>query len=469
MPLRMRFFASCEGIFLLRQHRVPSTENDAAFRRVVAASFIGTVIEWYDFYLYGTAAALVFEKLFFPTFDHFTGQLASFATFAIGFFARPLGGVFFGHFGDRIGRKAMLIATLMLMGLSTFLIGALPTYQQIGVAAPVLLVVLRFIQGFAVGGEWGGAVLMVVEHGNDRGRGFYGSLSQSGTSVGLLLSIGVFSLVSRLPEMSFLAWGWRVPFLFGIILMIVGFVIRLQVEESPLFAEIQAAAQKQSGKKTWPLLEAIRQAPRSVAVILCARVAENSCSYIFTVFLISYATEQLGFARQSVLNAVMTASTLGIITIPLMGYISDRFGRRRVYMVGAALMALSAFPFFHLLEKRELIYVYFVIVTSFSVYVAMMFAPQAAFFTELFGTNVRYSGASLGYQLAAALGGGLAPLIATRLLKATGGKPWPIALYLVILAGIGITAVYFARETSRASLSANAPPEKIETLPLAEA
>ncbi len=442
---------------------VPSTQSDAAFRRVVAASFIGTVIEWYDFYLYGTAAALVFEKLFFPTFDHFTGQLASFATFAIGFFARPLGGVFFGHYGDRIGRKAMLVATLMLMGLSTFCIGALPTYQQIGVGAPILLVILRFIQGFAVGGEWGGAVLMVVEHGNDRGRGFYGSLSQSGTSVGLLLSIGIFSLMSRLPEASFLSWGWRIPFLLGIVLMMVGFVIRLQVEESPIFAEMRAKAEKELPRKTWPLVEAIRQAPGGVATILGARIAENACSYIFTVFLISYATEQLGFARQSVLYAVMTASTLGILTIPLMGHLSDRFGRRRVYITGATLMALSAFPFFELLEKRELIYVYFVIIASFSIYVAMMFAPQAAFFTELFGTNVRYSGASLGYQLAAALGGGLAPVIATRLLKATDGKPWPIALYLVVLAAIGTTAVFFARETSRTRLCAEKEHERAET------
>jgi MFS transporter, MHS family, shikimate and dehydroshikimate transport protein len=418
----------------------PAQTDAAGFRRVVAASFIGTVIEWYDFYLYGTAAALVFEKLFFPTFDHFTGQLASFATFAIGFFARPLGGVFFGHFGDRVGRKAMLVATLMLMGVSTFLIGALPTYNQIGVAAPVLLVLLRFVQGFAVGGEWGGAVLMVVEHGNTRGRGFYGSLSQSGTSVGLLLSIGVFSLVSRLPEPQFLAWGWRIPFLLGIVLMAVGFIIRLQVQESPLFAQMQSETNAQP-KKSWPLLEAIRTAP------------QNSWSYIFTVFLISYATDQLGFPRQSVLYAVMTASTVGIVTIPWMGAISDRFGRRRVYIAGAVLMALSAFPFFALLEMRQLPLVYLVIVVSFSIYVAAMFAPQAAFFTELFGTPVRYSGASHGYQLAAALGGGLAPMIATRLLQLTGGKPWPIACYLIFLSLIGITAVYFARETSRSSLA----------------
>jgi MFS family permease len=323
------------------------------------------------------------------------------------------------------------------------------------------------VQGFAVGGEWGGAVLMVVEHGNNRGRGFYGSLSQSGTAVGLLLSIGIFSLISRLPENELLAWGWRIPFLLGIVLMAVGFVIRLQVEESPLFAEMRAKAEREPKKNSWPLLEAIRQAPRSVAVIVGARVAENSCSYIFTVFIISYATEQLGFARQSVLNIIMTASALGILTVPFMGHLSDRFGRRRMYLSGAALMALSAFPFFALLERRELWLVYLVTVISFSIYVTMMFAPEAAFFTELFGTNVRYSGASLGYELAAALGGGLAPMIATRLLKMANGKSWPIAAYLVVLMAIGITAVCFAPETSGLSL-ADAESEPIE-VPLEEA
>lgn len=433
-------------------------QPDRAFRRVVLASFIGTVIEWYDFYLYATAAALVFNKVFFPEFDPVSGQIAAFGTFAIGFFARPVGGMIFGHYGDRVGRKAMLVVTLVLMGLSTFLIGALPTYKQVGVAAPILLILLRFVQGFAVGGEWGGAVLMVAEHGHTRGRGFYGSLSQSGTSVGLLLSMGVFSVFSRLPESSFLAWGWRVPFLLGIILMFVGFIIRLQVEESPLFT----ASRPSRPKETWPLLEAIRSAPRSIAVILGARIAENSCSYVLTVFLLSYATEQLHLARASVLNAVMTASALGMITIPLLGRISDTLGRRRVYMTGAALMMLSAFPIFKLLELRQLWTVYAVLIFGFSLCVAAMFAPQAAFFSELFPTGVRYSGASTSYQLAAALGGGLAPMIATRLLQLSGGKSWIISVYLIVLSAIGILAVYLARETSRNSLSSE-PTEELRT------
>ncbi len=429
--------------------------SPTAFRRVVLASFVGTVIEWYDFYLYGTAAALILNQLFFPTFDSLSGQLAAFATFAIGFFARPVGGMVFGHYGDRLGRKAMLVLTLVLMGLSTFLIGALPTYHQIGVAAPILLTVLRFTQGFAVGGEWGGAVLMVVEHGHTRGRGFYGSLSQSGTAVGLLLSMGIFALVSRLPEHDFLTWGWRIPFLLGIVLLFVGFMIRIHVEESPLFTARQAQDLAAHAPKTFPLIEAIRSSPRSLLVILGARVAENSCSYILTVFLLSYATQQLGFTRASVLGAIMTASALGILTIPALGALSDRIGRRRVYITGATLMVLTAFPFFELLQRRQIALVYLVVILGFSVFVAAMFAPQAAFFSELFPTNVRYSGASASYQLAAAFGGGLAPMIATRLLQLSGGKPWSLALYLVVLGIIGIVTVYFAKETSRRQLDSD--------------
>ena len=437
-----------------RQTQRMPQQPDRTFRRVVWASFIGTVIEWYDFYLYGTAAALVLNKLFFPTFDPLTGQLASFATFAVGFYARPIGGAVFGHFGDRVGRKRMLVLTLVLMGISTFLIGALPTYNQIGIAAPILLVALRFVQGFAVGGEWGGAVLMVVEHGQNRGRGFFGSLSQSGTAVGLLLSMAMFSLFSRLDEARFLSWGWRMPFLFGIVLMLVGFMIRMHVEESPVFAQADTKSAQKTNWREWPLVEAIRLYPGSLFTILAARIAENSCSYILNVFLLSYATEHLGFARQSILGAIMTASALGMITIPFFGGLSDRFGRRAVYICGALLMAALAFPLFRLLESRELWAIYVVLILGFSGCVSAMFAPEAAFFTELFPTGVRYSGASSSYQLAAALGGGTAPMLATYLLRASGGQTWIIAAYLVALSLFGAIVVFLARETSRQTLLA---------------
>jgi MFS family permease len=364
----------------------------------------------------------------------------------------------FGHFGDRVGRKKMLVLTLVLMGISTFLVGALPTYNQIGIAAPVLLVALRFVQGFAVGGEWGGAVLMVVEHGQNRGRGFFGSLSQSGTAVGLLLSMAVFSLFSRLDETRFLAWGWRMPFLFGIVLMFVGFLIRMHVEESPVFAESQRNASAKMDWREWPLVQAIRSYPRSLFTILAARIAENSCSYILNVFLLSYATERLGFSRQSILAAIMTASALGMITIPFFGGLSDRFGRRTIYISGALLMAALALPLFRLLETRELWAVYAVLILGFSGCVSAMFAPEAAFFSELFPSGVRYSGASASYQLAAALGGGTAPMLATTFLRVSAGQTWIIAAYMVVLSLLGATVVFFARETSKQTLSTHPLP-----------
>lgn len=421
----------------------------SSFRKVVLASFVGTVIEWYDFYLYGTAAALVFNKLFFPSFDPLTGTLAAFTTYAVGFFARPLGGIVFGHYGDKIGRKSMLVATLMLMGVSTFLIGILPTYNQIGAMAPILLVVLRFAQGFAVGGEWGGAVLMVVEHDSGNRRGFYASLSQSGTSVGLLLAMVVFSFFASLPEASFLSWGWRVPFLLGIVLTGVGLFIRVKIAESPLFAELAVSRTKSRA----PILEALQLYRKSLLIILGVRVAENAASYIFTVFLLSYATVQLGLPRQSVLNGVIAASALGMITMPFFGGLSDRVGRRPVYMGGALALALLAFPIFWMVDTGNLILVWTAIIVGFSFCVIAMFAPEAAFFSELFRTNVRYSGASFGYQLAAALGGGLAPIIATALLKWTGGQSWSIAIYLIFLAVLGLAAVYFSSETFRADIA----------------
>jgi MHS family shikimate/dehydroshikimate transporter-like MFS transporter len=415
--------------------------------RVVLASFIGTTIEWYDFFLYGTAAALVFNQLFFPTLDSAAGTMAAFGTYAVGFFARPIGAVVFGHFGDRMGRKSMLVTTLTLMGLATFLIGVLPTYDQAGVTAPALLVFLRFVQGFGVGGEWGGAVLMAVEHGHHGRRGMYASWVQAGVPAGMILATAVFNVFSSLPDDMFLSWGWRVPFLLGIALLGVGLFIRLQVLESPLFARLRDQ-KRQSGV---PFFELLARYPRNVVLAIGARVAENGAFYIYTVFVLTYATATLGVDRSSILNLVLLASAVQFIAIPLLGRLSDSLGRRPVYLAGAAGTAAFAFPFFWLVDTGN-IFLIGLAITLGLVIQAAMYAPQAAFFSELFGTQVRYTGASVGYQLASPLAGGLAPLISTALLQWSGGQPWPIAVYMIALSSITLVAVWLAAETHRAVL-----------------
>jgi metabolite-proton symporter len=421
----------------------------ATIRRVVLASFIGTTIEWYDFFLYGTAAALVFNKLFFPTVELTKGTMAAFATFAIGFLARPLGGIICGHYGDRVGRKSMLVLTLMVMGLATAVIGALPTYHTIGVWAPILLTALRFIQGLGVGGEWGGAVLMAVEHGGAGKRGLYASWPQAGVPAGLFLSTAVFFFFSRLPEKELLSWGWRVPFLLGIFLVLVGLFIRLKVIESPLFAKVQT----EKTVSRMPILEAIRTYPRNILLTMGARLAENVSFYIFSVFVLSYASERLGVPKATVLFGLLIAAGIEFLTIPAFGALSDRVGRRPVYMLGAALSGLFAFPFFWLVETRQAPWIWTAIAASLGLAHAAMYAPQAAFFSELFGTRVRYSGASLGYQLASPLAGGLAPLVAAWLVDKAAGASWPVAVYLASMSALTLLSVWLAEETSKADLA----------------
>ncbi len=416
--------------------------------RVVLASFIGTAIEWYDFFLYGTAAALVFNKLFFPTLDSLAGTLASLATYAVGFFARPLGGLVFGHYGDRIGRKAALVTTLLLMGLSTLLIGVLPTYDQVGVLAPVALAALRFAQGLGVGGEWGGAVLLVVEHGPAGRRGFYASAAQAGVPAGLLLANAAFAAASALPDEQFLSWGWRVPFLAGAALLGLGLLIRLHILETPLFA--QARARRATSPR--PLVELVRNYRKNLLLAMGARFAENACFYVFTVFIYVYAGERRGFARETLLVGVLLASALQLVTIPGFAALSDRLGRRPVYLAGALSLGLFAFPFFWLVDSGVPVLIWLALAVGLTA-VAAMYGPQAAFFAELFGTSVRYSGASLGSQLAAPLAGGLAPLIATALLGWSGGQPWPVALYMIGMVLITLCSVFLAAETVRTDLS----------------
>lgn len=427
-------------------------------KKVVGASLIGTTVEWYDFFLYGSAAALVFNKLFFPNADPLTGTLLAFTTYAIGFLARPLGGLVFGHFGDRLGRKKLLVLSLLLMGGATMLMGVLPTYASVGVLAPVLLTVLRLVQGFALGGEWGGAVLIVSEHGDPARRGFWASWPQAGVPCGNLLATGVLALLAAVQsDADFLAWGWRIPFLLSGVLVVIGLWIRLTVSESPIFLAAQEKAarerlaqQEVQTKEKAPVLELLKHNWREVLIAMGARFAENVSYYVITAFILVYVVTGLGLSKSVALNAVLIASAVHLVTIPVWGHLSDRFGRRSIYLVGAVGMGVWIFAFFALLDTRDPVLIT-VATTVGLVLHGAMYGPQAAFFSELFGTRVRYSGASIGYQLASIAAGALAPLIATALLKAYGSS-FPIAVYVVITCVITVVAVVLARETRGADL-----------------
>jgi MFS transporter, MHS family, shikimate and dehydroshikimate transport protein len=415
-----------------------------AHLKVATASLIGTAIEWYDFFLYGTAAALIFNKLFFPTFDPMVGTLLAFSTYAIGFIARPLGGLVFGHFGDRIGRKTMLYLTLLLMGLATAVVGILPTYHTLGIWAAVLLTACRLIQGFGLGGEWGGAVLMAVEHAPDHRKGFFGSWPQLGAPLGLVLGTLVFSIFSgTMSEAQFIAWGWRLPFLFSIVLVIVGLWIRFTIAESPEFQKIKDAKQE----VRIPVIDAILTHPKSILLAMGARFAENGFFYVYATFVLAYATQALGMHKQDILTGVLIAAFIETFTIPAFGALSDAIGRRPVYIFGAIFSALMSFPLFMLLGTRSPQLGWIAIVLGLAVGHAAMYGPQASFFAELFGTKVRYSGVSLGYNLASIFAGALSPIIATYLMTTYKPQTWPISVYMIILALITLVSVYFAAET----------------------
>jgi MHS family shikimate/dehydroshikimate transporter-like MFS transporter len=416
--------------------------NPTRMNSVVFASCIGTIIEWYDFLIYATAAALVFNKAFFPIFDPLAGTLAALGSYAVGFLARPLGGALFGHFGDRLGRKSMLVATLFIMGLSTFLIGLLPTYASIGVLAPILLILLRVIQGIGLGGEWGGASLMVLEHAPSEKRGLYGSFVQIGFPIGLVLASLVFALLTKLPEADFAAWGWRIPFLISIVLLAIGTFVRSRVPETPVFEALKA----RGGLSKNPVGEAVSKNARTFLIAVGLKLSEVSWVYMLTVFVVVYGTTKLNLPKQLLLDAVMYAALFELTSLPFFGWLSDQIGRRPLYILGALFTIAFAFPLFWLLETRSVALVFVAVIVAMNFGHGMMFGPESTYFPELFGPRVRYSGASFGFQTSAAIGGGFAPIIATAMVGYFGGTTG-VSVMMIVLALITLTAALAARET----------------------
>jgi metabolite-proton symporter len=420
-------------------------------RRAVFASTVGTTIEWYDFFLYGTAAALVFPQVFFPGQSPYAGVIASFGTQFVGFAARPIGAAIFGHYGDRIGRKAALITTLLLMGIGTALIGVLPGYAAIGIAAPLLLTLLRLVQGIAVGGEWGGSVLLAMEWGSRKQRGFMASWPQLGVPLGLLLSTGMVQVMSGQTGEEFLTWGWRVPFLVSLLLVAVGLYVRLKVLESPEFAavkESKAVAHR-------PVADVIRQQWRDILTSAFVRMAEQAPFYLFITFVLTYGTKELKLERTELLTDTLIAAAIGLVSVPLFGYLSDVIGRKLMYGIGVVATGLFAFPYFGLLNTRTSGLVLLAIVLSL-IFHDMMYGPQAALIAETFGTNLRYSGAGLGYQLASVIAGGPAPLIAAAILENTGSSFW-ISVYIVGCAVVSLVALAAMRRDAPDDVPVPAP------------
>ena len=433
--------ASVENIGLL---------SEAEIRKVALASAIGTTIEWYDFFLYNTFAALVFNKLFFPSFDPLVGTMLAFGTALVGFVARPVAGIVFGHFGDRLGRKKMLILTLLIMGIGTFLIGALPTYDTIGVWAPILLLVLRICQGLGVGGEWGGAVLMAVEHSPTGRRGFYGSWPQMGVPAGLALATGMVALLTQLPGDMFIQGWWRVAFLVSLLLVVIGVYIRLKIMETPAFRKVQAT----QSVAAVPFLDLIRTHAKQVILGMGCRYIEGVAFNIYGVFVIAYIVTTLKMPRTTALLAVTAASVVMIFFIPVFGRLSDRLGRRRVFGIAAALTGLLAFPAFWVMSTAggNGIVVALAIIVPFGIVYAAVYGPEAALFSELFDTRVRYSGISFVYQFSGIFASGLTPIIATALLKQGDGQPWLIAAYMLVVGLISAACAYALKETAHTDM-----------------
>lgn len=406
-------------------------------RRVLIASVVGSAVEWFDYFLYGTVAALVFNQLFFVTENPAFGTLFAFATFALAFFIRPLGGVIFSHIGDRIGRKKTLVLTLSIMGAATFLMGILPTYDMVGIWAPIFLIILRLIQGLGLGGEWGGSLLLAVEYAPKEKRGLFGSVPQTGITIGMLMGTITLSIMTLLPEDAFLAWGWRVPFLLSALLVIFGLWIRKGIDETPSFKK----AKEKGEIAKLPVVDTFRYHWKEVLISTGAKVVETAPFYIFGTFIVSYATEQLDFSRTVTLNAVTIATIITTILIPIMGSISDKIGRKRLYVGGTILMMLYAFPYFWLIHQESDLLLILATIIGLGIIWAPITAVLGTMFSEIFSPEVRYTGVSLGYQIGAAVAGGTAPLVATALLIKFDNSYVPVALYIILTAVISLIAV----------------------------
>lgn len=431
----------------MTQTEVVTQEQRKLLKQASWAGLAGGVLEWYDFTLYGTAAALVFGHLFFPKISPVAGTLAAFATYAAGFFARPFGGAFFGHLGDKIGRKSILLLTILLMGIATFCIGLLPTYDTIGIGAPILLVLIRLIQGFAGGAEQSGSTILVAEFAPQRERGLFASLPMVGIQFGILLAAGVFGIFSALPRDQFITWGWRIPFLLSAVVVWVGLYLRLHLKETPAFTE----ARKENKKTRAPLAQVFRSSWKEFLFASGVRIAENGSSYIFQTFVLSFIVG-LGVPNYVGLIGVQAAAALAIITLPLVGRLSDRIGRRPIFIATSIFLIVLAFPYFWLLGSKSPFLIVVAVMLSYGIGTSSLLAAELPFCCELFPTEVRYSGMALSREFSAPIAGGIAPFVATALLAWSGGQTWPISIYIIVLAVFALVASLLSPETYKRDL-----------------